>query len=200
MREKEEIDTIGFVFDKILRGESLSWLWWHLQKHPMPIAMMTTFKKDYSSDENYKKINSLSFDLRTLDYGFVQINALSQQKDADVKGEGIMLVIDERNDAEVFKNAIKTLCLKYDQEYMVFKNAEVNKVFLVDVKSGKETSLGRWHPNKMGGYFSKMRKEKIPFKLKDAYVEYLTSKLKYKPSGMMGKLGFHLCSQNKKIF
>jgi hypothetical protein len=189
--EQDYNETLGYVFKKLICESSLSRFWWYLQEHQKAVAMITALKKEFDFEEA-KKINvQLSCDIRLLKYGFIR---LIGQSDEDV-----LFIIDHKDDPETFKHEMVELARKHGRDKIVFKYPDLNKVFLIDIECGNELSLGRWHPNKLGRYYSKMRNEKILFKFEEANIRYFTEDFKNKPSGFFGCMAFDAMTKHKKI-
>lgn len=175
------INLVESVEETNLFEASFSRIHKHLED--TSICIITAYRglDDNASEEeinNQNRLNKqnnvkLKNDIRALGYGFNSMKGGYVEnhgtEDARNVEEHSYFVTDNKNDPEAFKNSMIELGKKYDQDSVILKIQGRDDVYLYGTNNAefpgldKESSVGSWHPNKMGEFYSKMKGKSFVF-------------------------------------
>ena len=123
---------------------------------------MTAFRKSSSEKENLRNNKVLKTLVRSADFGFVEVVGSYPEPQDDgevvvVKENSIFIFGKRSDDEEVLKKLVKQLGKKYEQDSVLFKYSS-GKVVLMYMDGRSDAVLdGKFHPNKIGDYMSRMK-------------------------------------------
>lgn len=160
------------IVDKYLKEASLSRIWKHIEEG-RPFGMITAFRGDYTRKDNLARNKKMEAAIRAAGYGFFRmeghyIEGYGSGNAQDVK-EQSFFVIGDSGDDETFKLFLKQQGKKFDQDSIFYFDPEKKKGFLIGTNStgwpglNKEMDVGKWHPSKVGEFYSKMKRQTFVF-------------------------------------
>ncbi|PNX46620.1 MAG: hypothetical protein BV459_06020 [Thermoplasmata archaeon M11B2D] len=192
---------------------SFSRLFQHFQERP--IGIITAFRRCNTREKNRERNRVLAKELRAAGYGFIRAHGYYPETGDDgekKKREEVFIVVGDVEDADGSKlqKKLTHLGYKWNQDSVFIKPANSDNAKLVgtqdidrDCKVGepvwpgrnKVARLGKWEPNKIGLFYSKMTGRTFVFTLLDdgEVVEELdlTGRV-YSDSSMFGAWAKHL--------
>ena len=135
------------------------------------IGMITAHRATYTKQENDARNNSLETDLRAAGHGFVKVKGRYIENygkdDAKTVDENSILVIGRNGqDSGHLKGSLLKLGKKYDQDSVLIKPHDEETAYLHGTNEtgwpglGKKTSVGNWHPGRVGEFHSLLRGKK----------------------------------------
>lgn len=151
--------------ERLLNEASLSRIYQHSTESN--IGMLTAYRGQYSVKQNEDRNSKLKSDILSMGFGYVPVvghyienpGTPNEQK---VK-EQSFLVISSANDSGKLKNFLKRAGEKYDQDSVLYKDSSNEEAVLIGTASGRwpglgqEEKIGKWHPNRIGTYYSQMK-------------------------------------------
>ena len=149
------------TFSEFVNEASLGRIYQHI-KDDKPFAAMTAFRKSYSKKENLQNNKVLKSLVKSADFGFVEVIGSYPEPQDDgevvvVKENSIFIFGKRSDDEEVLKKLVKQLGKKYEQDSVLFKYSS-GKVVLMYMDGRSDAVLdGKFHPNKIGDYMSRMK-------------------------------------------
>lgn len=153
--------TEGNLFES-----SLSRIMKHI-KGDRPIGIISASRDRFEPSENKKRNGSLKSDIRSAGFGFVNLkgNFIENEGTPDEAevSEDSFFVIGKPNENGNLKGLLKKLGVKYDQDSILYKSSDTENAILIGTNTtgfpgkDKEDVLGKWKPNKLGKFFSKMK-------------------------------------------
>lgn len=152
------------TFSEFVNEASLGRIYQHI-KDDKPFAAMTAFRKSSSEKENLRNNKVLKTLVRSADFGFVEVVGSYPEPQDDgevvvVKENSIFIFGKRSDDEEVLKKLVKQLGKKYEQDSVLFKYSS-GKVVLMYMDGRSDAVLdGKFHPNKIGDYMSRMKDDK----------------------------------------
>lgn len=150
-----------FLEEARIEETSLGRIYQHI-KDDKPFATMTAFRKSCSEKENLRNNKVLKSLVRSANFGFVEVvGSYPEPQDNGeivvVKENSIFIFGKHSDDEEVLKKLVKQLGKKYEQDSVLFKYSS-GKVVLMYMDGRSDTVLdGKFHPNKIGDYMSRMK-------------------------------------------
>jgi len=141
---------------------------WHVfsQMEGKMVAILTAFRGERTLSQNRIKNQGLESDLRSFGWGYTPVLGGFEEKvrsdNGDETGEtrkvdseeSYVVIADFSHDVTA---NIVSLLKKYGQEAAIIKYPGEEIAKLVD-SNGIESNLGRWTPDQMAQYYTKMRK------------------------------------------
>ena len=152
------------TFSEFVNEASLGRIYQHI-KDDKPFAAMTAFRKSSSKKENLQNNKVLKSLVKSADFGFVEVIGSYPELQDDgevvvVKENSIFIFGKRSDDEEIMKKLVKQLGKKYEQDSVLFKYSS-GKVVLMYMDGRSDTVLdGKFHPNKIGDYMSRMKNGK----------------------------------------
>ena len=152
------------TFSEFVNEASLGRIYQHI-KDDKPFAAMTAFRKSSSKKENLQNNKVLKSLVKSADFGFVEVIGSYPEPQDDgevvvVKENSIFIFGKRSDDEEVLKKLVKQLGKKYEQDSVLFKYSS-GKVVLMYMNGRSDAVLdGKFHPNKIGDYMSRMKNGK----------------------------------------
>ena len=152
------------TFSEFVNEASLGRIYQHI-KDDKPFAAMTAFRKSSSKKENLQNNKVLKSLVKSADFGFVEVIGSYPELQDDgevvvVKENSIFIFGKRSDDEEIMKKLVKQLGKKYEQDSVLFKYSS-GKVVLMYMEGRSDTVLdGKFHPNKIGDYMSRMKNGK----------------------------------------
>ena len=149
------------TFSEFVNEASLGRIYQHI-KDDKPFAAMTAFRKSCSKNENLQNNKVLKSLVKSADFGFVEVIGSYPEPQDDgevvvVKENSIFIFGKRSDDEEVLKKLVKQLGKKYEQDSVLFKYSS-GKVVLMYMDGRSDAVLdGKFHPNKIGDYMSRMK-------------------------------------------
>lgn len=122
---------------------------------------LSAFRGEFTEEENLKRHNNLKKDIRNYGLGYIeQYGGYVETRDdgtkVPVKELSLFVPYDNKMDIEEFKNVAKTLADKYNQEAYILCDPDDHKIIMYE---GSNTyDLGKFNVNKMGEYWSLLKK------------------------------------------
>jgi hypothetical protein len=166
------------MVDKYLKEASLSRIWKHIEAG-RPFGMLTAFRGNKDNIDpmihrrnNLAKNKQLEAAIRAAGYGFFRmeghyIEGYGTDAAEDVKEQSFFVIGDE--DVDTFKLFLKKQGQRFDQDSIFFFDPDKQKGFLIGTNHtgypgfNKEESVGKWHPSKVGEFYSKMKRSVFVF-------------------------------------
>lgn len=150
-----------------LQEINLSRLWDHTQNRT--IGIVSACRGEHTEAENKNRTRKLEMDIRSAGFGFVKLTGyyvenLGKEDEVHVK-EYPFLIIAEDSDKAKLKKFIVAVGKKYTQDSVLYKEASKDAHLIGTAAGvwpglGKEESVGQWHPNRIGMFYSKMKNTK----------------------------------------
>ena len=163
------------ILDKYLKEASLSRIWKHIEDG-RPFGMITAFRKDYSKRDNMARNKKLEASIRAAGYGFFRMEGHYIEdygtSDAQDVIEQSFFVIGDAGDMEDptnFKEFLKWEGKRFDQDSIFYYDIEIEQGVLIGTNHtgypgwNKVEKLGKWHPSKVGEFYSKMKRSTFVF-------------------------------------
>ena len=122
---------------------------------------LSAFRGEFTEEENLERHNNLKKDIRNYGLGYIeQYGGYVETRDdgtkVPVKELSLFVPYDNKMDIEEFKNVAKTLADKYNQEAYILCDPDNHKIIMYE---GSNTyDLGKFNVNKMGEYWSLLKK------------------------------------------
>lgn len=145
--------------------KSLSRIWQHTNESN--IGVITAFRGEYDQKTNEARNRDLMSEIRSAGFGYTQVTGfyienLGQPDEKKVQ-EKSMLITSHQNDAGKLKTFLVRMGIKYNQDSVFYKPAGDQSAILIGTTDGRwpgkgvEFSVGKFHPQKMGQYYTKMK-------------------------------------------
>ena len=151
---------------------SLSRFWQHLNNHE-PIIVISAERSDKSKQENDKNTKELRRSINASKFGFAKIlggyvETLENGETKDVDGEKSSAVFCKPEDEKILLKLGMILGTQYDQDSFLFidKNGNAKWIYTANRngnKIGDVEPLGKFHPNKIPPYYSKIGKKQFSY-------------------------------------
>jgi hypothetical protein len=144
----------------------------HQHTKESPIGVITAFRGENSLQKNKALNQKLKGDIRAAGYGFVKLIGRYVEgygsEDETPVDEISFLVIGNKGQSGNLKGFLKKMGVKYRQDSVLFKNEENDLAVLIGTGSGypakgTQKKLGKFHPQRMGEFYSKMRGQTFTF-------------------------------------
>lgn len=122
-------------------------------------AVISAFRGNLSPAENNKRHKALKAEVRKRDLGFFELKGVGQEEDGGESVEKTLMI------PKITQAVALKLAKMFEQfAFLYFKGKETdNKVTMIEVASGKVIPLGKFRPNKMGQFFSRVRGKPFTF-------------------------------------
>lgn len=197
-------------------ASSLSRIWMHVKQNPVPIGIITAFRQRYKKSENLKRNAVLAGQLRSAGFGFIRMEGHyvegfggDNPKDAF---EHVFFVIGQPDESRyeeheeepgydnLFKDKLIRLGYYWYQDSILFKPSYDEHAYLIGTRERNEdgekvwpgmnkvVKAGIFHPQQVGEFYSKMRKNTFMF----------TSQLN-EPGGLFGRWAYRLIAEGAGI-
>lgn len=136
------------------------------------IGIVSAFRSAYGKKENMRRTRELQNDLDGAKLRYVKLIGHYTEDSQDSPSKEISFLVFADNDADdkELEQMMKELGAKYNQDSIIFKPFDSESATLIGTSShdedgkkidfpghGKEVELGRFTPDKMGEYYSKMK-------------------------------------------
>ena len=151
--------------EKELHESSLSRIHQHTKESN--IGMLTAYRGQYSVQQNEKRNSDLISDIRSAGFGYVPVTGFYIENPGTPEQQKVIeksfLVISSANDSGRLKFFLKKSGAKYDQDSVLYKEASSEDAILIGTTSGRwpgmntEINVGKWKPNSIGSYYTKMK-------------------------------------------
>lgn len=165
------------------------------------VGVVTAFRGRYTLPENRTRNAKLASDIRAAGFGYYKmeghyIEGYKTAKQNDVHEEVFFVIGDEGKDNGKLKGFLKKWGAKYNQDSILYKQFDSKKAVLIGTQSkdedgnpvtfpgmGNESSVGEFHPMRMGEFYSKMKGKSFTFESYsvqktwfEAFADYIRSK------------------------
>ena len=127
-------------------------------------AVLTSWRGAMGKNENVHRFSKLKADVRSQGYGFNHMTGVGEEENGGVSKEPSLFV-----HGMSYHHAVEH-GKKHDQHSIIYSGPETKgEVHLVhlkddgDKKVGDHTNLGKFHPKKIGQYYSKIRNRNFTF-------------------------------------
>lgn len=144
---------------------SLARIWQHHRERSFVI--LTAWRGDKDKQVNRANLKRLKAQVRAAGYGFIQLIGVGQEKDAEgniiYAQEPSLLIPTNEKSAEdgraLLKKALKW-GKQYEQYAIFFHTVSEDKDYsaVIEVDGGKREVLGKFKPQQVGQFFSKLKK------------------------------------------
>lgn len=145
--------------------KSLSRVWQHTKNSN--IGIITAFRGELKLEDNRKRNKQLSALIRQNGFGYFTVigfytENLGSEEEEKVQEESFV-VISSANDAGKLKNFLMKMGEKYNQDSILYKAASEDDAILIGTAGGRWpgkgsiVKAGKWSPQKMGTYYTKMK-------------------------------------------
>lgn len=151
--------------EKTLNESSLGRIFQHSKNSN--IGIMTAHRGEFDAKENEKRNRELASLIRASKFGFIPVTGYyienqGQENEQKVE-EKSFLIISSKDDSGRLKGFIKKMGAKFNQDSVLYKNAEDPDAFLIGTVTGRwpgkdvEVRAGKFVPQKIGQFYTKMR-------------------------------------------
>lgn len=127
-------------------------------------AIVTSWRSAHGKGENEHRFSKLKADVRSQGYGYNRMTGVGEEENGGMSKEPSLFV-----HGMSYHHAVEH-GKKHDQHSIIYSGPETKgEVHLVhlkddgDKKAGDHTSLGKFHPKKIGQYYSKIRNRDFTF-------------------------------------
>lgn len=131
------------------------------------MGMITAYRGQYSIEQNEKRNSQLISDIRSAGFGYVPVTGFYVEnpgtEDEQKVTEKSFVVISSANDSGRLRFFLEKSGKKYDQDSVLYKDAATDEAVLIGTASGRwpglnvEVKVGKWKPNSIGSYYTKMK-------------------------------------------
>lgn len=131
------------------------------------IAIMTAHRGEFDAKENEKRNRELASLIRANKFGYVPVTGYyvenQGQEDEQKVQEKSFLIISSKDDGGRLKGFVKKMGAKFNQDSVLYKNADDEDAFLIGTVAGRwpgkdvEHRAGKFVPQKIGMFYTKMR-------------------------------------------
>lgn len=164
--------------------KSLSRIWQHTKESN--IGLITAYRGEFDVKTNDSRNQKLAAEIRSNGFGYVQVTGfyienLGQEDEKRVQ-EKSFFVTSYANDGDKLKKFLKKMGAKFNQDSVFYKAADSDQGVLIGTTSGRwpginvEFAVGKFVPQKVGAYYTKMKGDR---KFTFESIEY--------PEGLMTK-------------
>lgn len=158
--------------DIVLNETSLSRVWQHVNSNK-PLAIMTAYRNEHTTQENKQRNLELSKLVREQGWGYFWVDGYwvedqGTDKETKVVERSLFIIANEKEEDKLFSQ-VKKWIKKYNQDAAVVKKAEDKNVFLL-FKDGEFKQIGKWTPGKVAQAYSKLKNGRT-FVFENAWVE-----------------------------
>lgn len=170
-----------------LTEASMGRLWQHYEKGDV-IAIISSDRSERSNRENIEKYKDLKYQIARYGFGYnkarggyVETITLDDgtTKQQEVDGERSVIVYCSPEEQDQLFNLIKHLGRVYDQEcvLLVDKNKQASWFYTNNSSNGKHKrgniiKLGKFHPQRIGMFFTKIGKKNFSFETIEEQQQY----------------------------
>ncbi len=141
--------------NELLTEASLGRVFQHWKKHEddpdYSWAMMTSWRSEEDTETNWRNFNSFKRDVRSMGYGFFELEGHGQEEDGTVSEEPSLFI------PKIDLDEALSLAKKYDQFGIVYQGPESDHDVKLFETDGSTMNLGPFRPNKIAQYYSKLR-------------------------------------------
>jgi hypothetical protein len=147
-------------FRQYLTETSLGRVWQHVNNPKIACAIITAFRGDKTYAANMQNNKKLASEVRSNKFGYFFVDGSfienkGKEDEKRVREDSIFIVGNENDDSK-----LKTLIIKqgkkYNQDGVIFKPSNSTSAILIDLKNNKEIDIGKWHPNRISDYMTKL--------------------------------------------
>jgi hypothetical protein len=148
-----------------LHESSLSRIYQHSQESNL--GMITAYRGQYSVQQNEKRNSQLMSDIRSAGFGYVPVTGHYIENPGTPEEQKVIeksfLVISSSQDSGKLKHFLQNVGVKYDQDSVLYKDSKSDEAILIGTASGRwpglkvEVKVGKWKPNAIGSYYTKMK-------------------------------------------
>lgn len=144
---------------------SLSRIWQHTKESN--IGLITAYRGEFDAKINDMRNQKLASEIRENGFGYIQVTGfyienLGQQDERKVQ-EKSFLITSYSNDNDKLKKFLIKMGKKYNQDSIFYKAAASENGVLIGTASGRwpgmnvEFTVGKFVPQKIGTYYTKMK-------------------------------------------
>lgn len=116
------------------------------------------------------RLARLATDVSNAGLGFTYMDGRWTYETGETGEERVLFIVGDEHDHGRLKGLLKKWVRDYDQEAAVIKPEGDTDAYLLDA-SGSETSVGQFHPNRIGGIYTSLRNHPGTFKFEEGFVE-----------------------------
>jgi hypothetical protein len=158
------------AFKEFLSETNLARVYHHTQHSN--IGIITAHRAGEKPEVNRSRNADLENDIRKAGYGYMHVRGQSIEKDKTTgenrtASEHSYIVIGNDKDSGNLKGWLKHHGQKYGQDSVLHKAHDEENAKLIGTSEGghpgmgKEEDLGKWHPNRMAQYHTKLHNGKV---------------------------------------
>lgn len=156
------ISKLENVYDELLKEQSLSRIWQHVDRLDQQFAIITAFRGEYTLEENIERNKSLANDIRKLGYGYFFVDGYYVENQGTpneirVKEDSIF-VNPGKKFVPKFNEQMIALCRKYQQETVLIRTDKGFELF--DSDGVSRVTMNKLNPNKIGMFYTQLRDKK----------------------------------------
>ena len=166
--EDQELDWYDIINAKTrdeLNEVSLGRVYQHVQKEKVESwAILTSYRDENKPSKNKSDFKRLQQQIRSADLGFFKLVGHGQEEDEDGEVQSVKepsLFVPGID----YKFAVK-LMKEYNQFAIVFSGPETGDKIVLLEQNGKQTDLGKFKPQKIAQFYSKVKGKSFVFELK----------------------------------
>ena len=129
-------------------------------------AVLTAFRGNKDHKTNVKNNETLEQMIRSWGYGFIKLKGYSREREdngewKDINGEPSFWI------NGITKSQAMKAGDKFEQDNILYSGPETKgEVVSVDLKTGVDIELGKFHPMKIGQYYSRIKGKPFIFEYK----------------------------------
>lgn len=160
---------------------SLGRFWSHLEYHE-PIIIISAERGDKTKAENNSNTKELRRSIVSGGFGFAKVvggyvETLSDGSTKDIDGEQSSAIFAKPTEEKALLKLGMILGTKYEQECILFIDTKGDAKWIYtsnvkDHKIGDIDPLGKFHPTKLGQYYSRIGKKQFSYTMNESEDEY----------------------------
>jgi len=162
------------------------------------VGILTAFRSRYTLKENRARNKQLETKIRAAGFGYTRaqghyIEGFETASAIDAHEEVFIVIGDPGDDSGKLKGFLKTWGKQFNQDSVLYKEFGNESTILIGTQShdedgnsvnfpglNKEVTVGSWHPNKMGQFYTKMKGRKFVFESNEYPISVMGALAKHK--------------------
>lgn len=155
-------------FRQYLKETTLSRVYQHATDITRPIGIMTAFQSGRTERDNMDALAKLAGDIQSAGYGYFYLDGHYTHESGEPVDERSIFIVGNRGDDGNLKGQLRQWRERYGQESVLYRPMGQTTAYLLFANS--EQSIGEFHPNRLGDYYSRLRSRPGTFVFEQALV------------------------------
>lgn len=134
------------------------------------IGVISAFRGEFDLKQNKKRNQELMSAIRSAGFGYIPVagHYIENQGSSDERDviEDSFIIISNKDDQGKLKKFLMKMGVKFNQDSVLYKPATLDNAILIGTASGRypglgvESDVGKFHPQRMGKFYSQLRNGK----------------------------------------